>query len=94
MLRTLTLHLNSLVIFYEISITLFNIVFWSSSPLWCCSIAVENKVITGQDMDNVYNQTLRDEWHQNGCDELIANYGIYACNVVVSLMEKGGNDLK
>ena len=45
-------------------------------------------------MDNVYNQTLRDEWHQNGCDELIANYGIYACNVVVSLMEKGGKNSK
>ena len=66
------------------------LVYWSSSPIWCCSVAVKNKVVTGQEIKSHYNQTLTDEWLEKGCDKLIADYGLYACNVVISLMEKGG----
>ena len=53
-------------------------------------MAVAHKVVTGLEIDSIYNQTLKDEWHQKRCDKLIADYGLYACSVVISLMEKGG----
>ena len=77
----------------QVSILHFE-VYWSSSAGWCCSTALEHykhsgtgfpcivEVLYGQICLN--EEDLVDKWKNKNCDALVQNYGLAACQILVT----------